>query len=87
MTPLEIILAVILAIIVIAGLLGEGKRSSLDTKIMELKAENYSLSQENTKLKADNSHLKATWCSMKSKLPMNIDKKIGQGKSLGETSS
>ncbi len=87
MTTAVVILSIVLGVVVLVSLLGEGKRSSMDAKIMELKAENYQLLQENTKLKSDYSDLKAVWCNIKSKLPLNIDKRSSQEKSLRESSS
>lgn len=94
MTTAVVILSIVLGVVVLVSLLGEGKRSSLDSKIFELKAENYTLTQQkedaekrNAKLQADMLNLKAAWHHMKSTLPFEIDQNISQEKKSGETSS
>ena len=87
MTTAVITLSIVLGMVFLGALLGIGKRSSLESKIFELKAENYSLEKRSAKLQADMLNLKASWHHMKSTSPLNISDENSQALKSGETSS
>jgi len=83
---LAIVAIVSISFVVLLGLSRVGKRSELEQKIFELKAEKYNLEKRNAKLQADFMNLKASWRNMKSNLPNTVPAEMCQDKS-GESSS
>lgn len=86
MTTLVVILIVSIVIVLVLAILGIGKSSALEESVFELKSEKYKLEQENTRLKRSLKEVTSTWHDMKSNIPLNIEGKRGQGKSLVKSS-